>query len=233
MKHVLDNYLFLQKLKALPYVKAIYLYGSRARGDASPHSDIDLAIVCPQATVRDWQSIIDIIEDADTLLKIDCIRYDTLSATNPLKQSIDQEKVILMEQLLSPRTILAFKTLGKALTALEIMAQKPTDPDRGVIDATIQRFEFSIELFWKALKKLMLDLGKETQFPKDVLREAYANKLIDNETVWLNMLADRNETSHAYDEELADKIYAHIKNHYVSAMRDAYDNLIEKYHLKF
>ena len=36
-------YRFINRLKALPFVEAIYLYGSRARGDHSPRSDI---IIC-------------------------------------------------------------------------------------------------------------------------------------------------------------------------------------------
>lgn len=66
------DYKFFQKLEALPFVEKIWLYGSRARNDARDRSDIDLAIECPHATFWDWQKALDIIEDADTLLKIDC-----------------------------------------------------------------------------------------------------------------------------------------------------------------
>lgn len=71
-------YNFFAKLTALPFVEAVYLYGSRARGDASATSDIDLAIACIDADAVLWQEVIDIIEEADTLLKIDCVRLDTL-----------------------------------------------------------------------------------------------------------------------------------------------------------
>ena len=45
-----------------------------------------------------------------------------------------------------------------------------------VRDGMIQRFEFTFELGWKALKEYMLDAGMQNtlQFPKQVLREAYA-----------------------------------------------------------
>lgn len=50
------------------------------------------------------------------------------------------------------------------------------------IDATIQRFEFSIELFWKALKKkLLYDYCIDAQSPKTVLQQAYINQLILDE----------------------------------------------------
>ncbi|MBI4533271.1 MAG: nucleotidyltransferase substrate binding protein, partial [Candidatus Melainabacteria bacterium] len=102
-------------------------------------------------------------------------------------------------------------TTGKALSSLELMASEPMQANRGNIDATIGRFEFTVELFWKLLERILQSLGREVVYPRDILREAYAGKLINNEDTWLNMLQDRNLTLHTYDEELADKIYQNIK----------------------
>lgn len=119
---------------------------------------------------------------------------------------------------------LDFSKLQKALTALEVMAVKPMQADRGNIDATIQRFEFTIELFWKLLKHILEEKGVEVQYPKDVLRAAYAGKLIDQEDVWLNMLKDRNLTSHTYNEELADVIFKRIQG-YLPALIQTFHSL--------
>ena len=83
-----------------------------------------------------------------------------------------------------------------------------------VRDGMIQRFEFTFELGWKALKEYMLDAGMQNtlQFPKQVLREAYAAELIDDESVWLDMLNARNQTSHIYDDHTAAVIAAKIQN---------------------
>ncbi len=89
------NYSFIQRLTELPYINHIYLYGSRARGDHRPRSDLDLAIECPQASNQDWQQILEIIEDADTLLSIDVLRYDQLQE-GLLKENIDRDKKIIM-----------------------------------------------------------------------------------------------------------------------------------------
>jgi uncharacterized protein len=94
----LPHYAFIERLKALPFVEAIYLFGSRARGTQRERSDIDLAIVCPAAGVREWQAVLDIVEDADTLLHVDCVRLDAEPADSPLRQQIEQERLMLFRR---------------------------------------------------------------------------------------------------------------------------------------
>ena len=88
----INEYAFIKKLAMLPFVEQIWLFGSRARGDNAERADIDLAIVCPKATNIDWQQVIAIVYTADTLLKIDCVRFDKF------KQNIIQFKKILYEK---------------------------------------------------------------------------------------------------------------------------------------
>ena len=91
----LPHYTFIDRLKALPFVEAIYLFGSRARGTQRERSDIDLAIVCPMAGVREWQAVLDIVEDADTLLHVDCVRLDAEPADSALRRQIEKERLTL------------------------------------------------------------------------------------------------------------------------------------------
>lgn len=126
---------------------------------------------------------------------------------------------------------LSFDKLQKALAALEIAARKPMMQDRINVDATIQRFEFTIELFWKLLKVILESKGVAIQYPKDVLREAFRGKLIDDEKCWLEMLHDRNATSHTYDEEIANKIFNNIKK-YIPVIRRTFDALYNEYYLE-
>lgn len=65
----------------------------RARGDNQERADIDLAILCRNASFEDWLMVKNIIEDADTLLKIDCIRMDELPETSDLKIPIIQQGI--------------------------------------------------------------------------------------------------------------------------------------------
>lgn len=89
------KYDFFNKLANLKFVDNIILYGSRARGDCHDRSDIDLAISCPTASDKNWQSILDIIENADTLLKIDCVKLDDLANDSLLRQAIKRDGIIL------------------------------------------------------------------------------------------------------------------------------------------
>ena len=104
-----------------------------------------------------------------------------------------------------------FEKLQKALRALEIIYLKPNEPDRSNIDATIQRFEFTFELCWKFLKDFFSEKGVSLNYPKEVIQEAFRIGIINDENLWLQMLEDRNLTSHTYDEELADEIFQRIK----------------------
>jgi predicted nucleotidyltransferase len=95
MSNDIMQYNFFKKICALSFVEKVFLFGSRARNDNAKRSDIDLAVDCPQATLQQWQQIIAIIEDADTLLHIDCVRYDFLKDSNLLKQLIDTDAILL------------------------------------------------------------------------------------------------------------------------------------------
>ena len=94
----------------------------------------------------------------------------------------------------------------KALTSLEqALAAPKTDLTR---DATIQRFEFCVELSWKSAKKIM---GSDTTAPKQVVREMAQNSLVQDIAFWLKAIDQRNLSSHTYRESLAEEVYAFAK----------------------
>lgn len=71
------------------------------------------------------------------------------------------------------------RTVDRLGEALALCAGNPLG-----IDASIQRFEFCIELAWKTLRGILLrDHGIEVASPKPALQEAFRVGLIDDETL--------------------------------------------------
>ncbi len=101
-------------------------------------------------------------------------------------------------------SILEYQKAVKALE--ESLGMEKTDITR---DASIQRFEFTVELAWKNAKKVM---GTATSAPKQVIREMAQNQLIDDVEIWLEAIDKRNASSHTYNEALADQVYQFAKD---------------------
>ena len=108
--------------------------------------------------------------------------------------------------------------LGRALARLQEALNEP-DSNSLVIDGTIQRFEFVIELFWKAFKRILSREGIQVSTPRESIKQAYQVGWIEDEEAWLEMLRDRNETSHVYDEAMARRLYESIKRNFVALER--------------
>jgi nucleotidyltransferase substrate binding protein (TIGR01987 family) len=71
-------------------------------------------------------------------------------------------------------------------------------------DASIQRFEFCVELAWKTSAKIM---GTATTAPRQVIREMAQNGLITNVDRWFEFLEARNKSSHTYDDKVAEEVF--------------------------
>jgi nucleotidyltransferase substrate binding protein (TIGR01987 family) len=72
---------------------------------------------------------------------------------------------------------------------------------------TIQYFEFTYQLAWKTLKRILNGRGKDLNSPKPTFREAALEGLIDNPELWFNFSKDRNETVHTYNKLIANNIF--------------------------
>lgn len=107
-----------------------------------------------------------------------------------------------------------YKDFQKAFILLQEAINE--DPDKSIIiDGTIQRFEFTFELSWKLMKAILNYQGIDCAAPRDAIKEGFQKNLIADGEGWIEMLDDRNRTSHLYDEKESEKIYAKIKTIYV------------------
>ncbi len=119
-------------------------------------------------------------------------------------------------------TQVAFQSLEIAFQyySIELNKLKPFDLELKIIskDCVIKRFKDTVELSWKLLfefiktKHLIEDLVPS---PKSTLRAALKLKLLNEEETEkaINMIDDRNLTSHTYKEEIANNLLSRIPSH--------------------
>lgn len=112
----------------------------------------------------------------------------------------------------------AFDKLEKALDKLKTGARDAKEELEQ--DGVIKRFEFTFELAWKAVKIALEDQGVLANSPKMIMREAFRLGWIKDEQTYLNMLEDRNRTSHIYNASTAKEILDRIKNEYVAKIEE-------------
>ena len=115
-----------------------------------------------------------------------------------------------------------------ALLRLKEAVEEFNQPDASDVirDGLIQRFEFTYELAWKTTKAYLEDIGiVDINSPKAVIREAYAQRLLESEKSWILMLNDRNMTSHMYKAEMAEAIADRIANLYIKEFESLIDKL--------
>jgi nucleotidyltransferase substrate binding protein (TIGR01987 family) len=203
-------------------IEKVSLFGSRARGHHRPSSDIDLAIFF-RSNNEQLYKIIDELTEESIIYTFDIIDYKSIS-NEKLKSYIETEgKTIFatnnegqvrcnMNKINDKLTDLA-----KAIKKLHESLERDPSQDDIVIDATIQRFEFSYELSWKLMKAFLEYSGHiNINSPRSTMKIAFKEQLIKKGEVWLKMLEDRNRTSHTYDEEIALEIYKNIKQNYIT-----------------
>jgi nucleotidyltransferase substrate binding protein (TIGR01987 family) len=111
--------------------------------------------------------------------------------------------------------------MGKLASAEKALARfesilRDSVQDEKTRDASIQRFEFTSEICWKALQELLKqEYELEVRYPKGCYQTAFQVSLIDEDLCLAlsRTVKDRNLTSHTYHEGLAEEIYAHLPAH--------------------
>lgn len=105
---------------------------------------------------------------------------------------------------------LDLSSFNRAVNQLE-QAYADPPPNELARDGCIQRFEYTFELAWKMLRRhFALDdvETSERMTRKDLFREAAKQGLIDDPVPWFGFLEARNITSHIYDLDKAEQVYA-------------------------
>lgn len=108
------------------------------------------------------------------------------------------------------RFALALAQYERSLARLKDVLDRPEDDV--VRDALIQRFEFTFEMAWKAMYRLLRSRGSDlNESAFEVIPAAFSLGLIKDATGWGELRRYRNLTSHTYDEKVAIAVAAFIR----------------------
>jgi nucleotidyltransferase substrate binding protein (TIGR01987 family) len=99
-------------------------------------------------------------------------------------------------------------------------------------EGVIQRFGYSFELAWKTIKDYLEDSGVVFAIvaPRQVLKDAFAAKLMTDGQVWIDMLDHRNLLSHTYNSVSFEAAIEAIVARYLPAMSVLHAFFLDEVH---
>ncbi len=120
----------------------------------------------------------------------------------------------------------SFENFERALGKLEEFLNSPITEDRDKA-GIIQAFEYSFELSWKTIQKMTVEHGKTVGSAKQAFRAAFELGWVreKEQEQYMQMIDDRNLTSHTYKEDLANQILARIQSQHFKVLKNLLLNL--------
>lgn len=180
----------------------IYLYGSHATGDATPVSDIDIAF--DDKDFRNTYLIKEEVEKLSTLLKIDIVNLArTEERFSKRVKATGKVLYSATKQLRAEDSLYNFSmSLERFASAVDRQKEFSKKGDDDIfLDLMVKRFEFTFDMSWKAIKRYLDFTGIGCMHPRGCFKEAYAQELITEEDVWLDMIEMRDLAGHTYNED--------------------------------
>ena len=121
-----------------------------------------------------------------------------------------------------------YETFIKAYLKLKefVDTDNGSEKDRGAI---INAYQYTFELLWKTLQRYMQQLEMLDELgPGSVIRTAFEYNIIDNGSIYMSMLKNRNLITHTYKEDVAEEIYTRIKKEYMEELENFIRNFDNK-----
>lgn len=114
---------------------------------------------------------------------------------------------------------------------IKALAQFQRFIDKGVLNefeeqGLIKAFEYTYELAWNTMKDFYEHQGETgIQGSRDAIQLAFKRGLIANGQIWMDMLKDRNRTSHTYNQKTAGEIAHNISAKYFDEFKQLRNSL--------
>ena len=121
-----------------------------------------------------------------------------------------------------------FQNFDRAFVLLrDAMERGPSALNPLEKEGVIQRFEYCFELAWKTVKDYLEEGGIvfATVTPRQVLKDAFAAKVLADGQVWIDMLDHRNLLSHTYNQVSFERAVDAIHARYLSAFDQVHEYL--------
>lgn len=119
----------------------------------------------------------------------------------------------------------SLKNLGKSLDA-DVKADF-------VLEGTVLNYNLTFDIAWKVMKDILIKELEVLDFalgsPRETLRQAFANGIIDDDQ-WMKMLRVRNQLAHDYDGTLAQEEFQNIIKVYYPLF-EKLKGRVEKYYM--
>jgi nucleotidyltransferase substrate binding protein (TIGR01987 family) len=119
----------------------------------------------------------------------------------------------------------------RALALLtEALQGEPSALNQLEKEGVVQRFEYTLELAWKTLKDYLEESGivLNAITPRQVIKDAYAARILDDGQTWIDMIDHRNLLSHTYDPVNFEEAVEAIHDRYLTALSQVRDLLATK-----
>lgn len=123
------------------------------------------------------------------------------------------------------------RALAQLEAAVELANQRPLSAleQQGMI----QSFGCTHELSWNVLRDFLRERGAAQVYgSKDAVREGFKSGLASDADVWMEMIRDRNQSSHTYNLQIAEAIADRITRTYVHAFVDLRQTFGKRVHVE-
>ncbi len=105
------------------------------------------------------------------------------------------------------------KALAQLANAVELSQRRPLSEleQQGLVQA----FEYTYEMAWNTMRDYLIHQGiSDLVGSRDTIRESFSQGLIIDGEGWMDMLVDRNRSSHTYNLAVAETIVTNILTRY-------------------
>lgn len=124
-----------------------------------------------------------------------------------------------------------FENFDRALGLLrEALAHGPAALNQLEKEGVVQRFEYTLELAWKTVKDYLEGSGivLTSVTPRQVIKDAFAAKILADGQTWIAMIDHRNLLSHTYDPVNFEEAVVAIHDRYLPALQQVRNLLADR-----